>query len=371
MANNATDKMRMAFIGVGDMGSHHCIGFDLLEGSEVAYICDMNEKNVARTLAELKNSKPQICADYRELVHKEDVDAVVISVPNYRHKEVAVAFLEAGKHVFLEKPVAHTIEDCDAILAAAEKNGRILQIGLVYRYSNVYRRMEKELQAGRLGDVKMMWCKEFRDPFPPAEWFYDKSKSGGTIVEKDCHHFDIFNWMIGSKPLRVFASGGQHVLKQNQPNQITNSYSHYPAKEIADVSIVDHAFITVDYENGSKANLGLCMYLKPRNLMGEGLEIGLIGENGGQMVVRNDKTIDIVGGNDSTRDHLDIDVTSDSIMGGHTGGQTQRIEFLKCIHEGKKPSASGEVGRNALLIALAAEKSIIEERYVYLSEIAE
>jgi predicted dehydrogenase len=361
----------MAFIGVGDMGSHHCIGFDRLEGCEVRYICDMNEANVARTVAGLTNSTPSVFKDYRELLDKEDLDAVVISVPNYKHREVAVAFLEAGKHVFLEKPVAHTIEDCDAIIEAAKKGKRTLQIGLVYRYSNLYRRMAKELENGRLGDVKLMWCKEFRDPFPPTDWFYDKSKSGGAIVEKDCHHFDIFNWMIKAKPVRVFASGGQHVMKQGESNMITNSYTHYPAKMISDVSIVDHAFITVDYDNGSKANLGLCMYLKPRNLMGEGLEIGLIGENGGQMVARNDKTIDIVGGNDLTKDHLDIDVTSDSILGGHTGGQTQRIEFLQCVTEGRQPFANAEVGRNALLIALAAEKSIIEERYVYLSEIAE
>lgn len=363
------EKLRMAFIGVGDMGSHHCIGFDLLPECTVNYICDMNRANVDRTLAELKNGNPVIVADYKELLHKEDIDAVVISVPNYLHREVAVAFLEAGKHVFLEKPVAHTLEDCNAIIEAAEANNRILQIGLVYRYSNVYRRMAEELERGRLGDVKLMWCKEFRDPFPPTEWFYDKKKSGGALVEKDCHHFDIFNWMIGSKPVRVFANGGQHVMKQGQPNLITNSYSHYPAKPIDNVSIVDHAWVTIEYENGSKANLGLCMYLKPRNLMGDGLEIGLIGENGGQMVAKNDKTIDIVGGHNFTRDHLDIDVTSDSIMGGHTGGQTQRIEFVKSVKEGKQPFASAYVGRDALLIALAAEKSIVEERYVYVNEL--
>lgn len=106
---------------------------------------------------------------------------MVISVPNYLHREVAVAFLEAGKHVFLEKPVAHTIEDCDAIIEAAEASGQVLQIGLVYRYSNLYRRMEKELENGRLGEVKLMWCKEFRDPFPPADWFYDKTKSGERL----------------------------------------------------------------------------------------------------------------------------------------------------------------------------------------------
>ncbi|CAM4196433.1 Gfo/Idh/MocA family oxidoreductase [Paenibacillus macerans] len=362
-------KIRMGFIGVGDMGSHHALGFDQLDDCEVLYICDMNEGNVARALKELHNSKPVICSDYRELLDKEDLDAVVISVPNYMHRPIAVAFLEAGKHVFLEKPVAHTLEDCDAIIAAAEKHQRILQIGLVYRYSNVYRRLAHEVGMGRLGEVKMMWCKEFRDSFPPADWFYDKTKSGGSIVEKDCHHFDIFNWMIGANPVRVFASGGQHMIKQGQPNLITNSYSHYPAKNIDNPTVVDHAFITIDYDNGSKANLGLCLYLKPMNLMGDGLEIGLIGSNGAQMVVKNDKTIDIAGGENSTRDHLDIDVISDSITGGHTGGQAQRIDFLNCIRSNRQPFASAEVGRNALLIALAAEKSITEERYVYLKEL--
>ncbi|MNE60131.1 hypothetical protein D3C80_1552590 [compost metagenome] len=159
------------------------------------------------------------------------------------------------------------------------------------------------------------------------------------------------------------------MIKQGQQNLIANSYSHYPAKYIDNPSVVDHAFITVDYENGSKANLGLCLYLKPRNLMDEGLEFGLIGSNGAQMVARNDKIIDITGGENYTHDHLEIDVTSDSISGGHTGGQVQRVDFIDCIRNNKQPFANAQVGRNALLIALAAEKSIVEERYVYLHEL--
>lgn len=364
-------KIGMAFIGVGDMGSHHAMGFDRIPGCEVRYICDFHEGNVARTLKELKNSTPVITGDYKELLHKEDIDAVVISVPNYLHREVAVAFLRAGKHVFLEKPVAPTIKDCDDIIREAEKSGKILQIGLVYRYSNLYRRMAKEIGSGRLGQVSMMWCKEFRDPFPPADWFYDSSKSGGALVEKDCHHFDIFNWMIGSRPRRVFASGGQHVIRNGEERVITNSYTHYPPKAISDSSIVDHAWVIVEYENGSKANLGLCMYLQPRNLMEEGLEFGLIGNNGAQMTAKKDSRIGIFGGEDFTKEYIDVDVRSDSIAGGHTGGQRQREDFIECIRTGKQPFANGKIGRDALLVALAAEKSVREERYVYIDEITE
>lgn len=363
-------KIRLALIGVGDMGTGHVSGFDRIEECEIVWIADPNESNVNRAMHYIRRNKPGIVSDFRELLDKQDsYDAVVISVPNYLHREVAIPFLEMNKHVFLEKPVAPTLEDCDAILSAAKNSNVILQIGLVYRYSNLYRRMKQELSRGRLGDVSLMWCKEFRDPFPPVDWFYDETKSGGALVEKDCHHFDIFNWMIDSNPVRVFASGGQHVIRDGQQNLISNSYTHYPSKIIESTSIIDHAWVTVDYENGSKANLGLCMYLKPKNLMEEGLEIGLIGRNGGQMVAKQDRTIDIAGCGDGTKEHIALDVESDTSEGGHTGSMRQRREFLASIRSGAEPFASGEVGRKALLIALAAEKSIKEERYVYLSEL--
>jgi len=364
-------KIRIAMIGVGDMGTGHCLGFDNVPNCEITWICDPHEPNVSRALRYVRNNKPSVCKDYRELLEKDDVDAVVISVPNYLHREVAVPFLEKGKDVFLEKPVASTLRDCDAILEAARKSGSILQIGLVYRYSNLYRRMYKEIQSGRFEQVTMLWCKEFRDPFPPVDWFYDHTKSGGALVEKNCHHFDIFNWMANSKPVRVFASGGQHVIKNGTERVITNSYTHYPPKVIGTSSIVDHAWVIVEYESGCKANLGLCMYLQPRNCSDDGLEIGVIGSSGVHMVAKNDKSIGIFGGRDYTKEYLDIDVTSDSIGNGHTGGQTQRHEFIDCVLHRRQPFATGDVGRSALLVALAAEKSIREERYVYLSELEE
>lgn len=361
-------KLKLAMIGVGDMGTGHCIGFDQIEDFEMAWICDPNQENVRRALSYLRKNQPEVCRDFKELLDKE-LDAVVICVPNYKHREVVVPFLEKGIDVLLEKPVASTKEDCDAIQEAAGKSTSILQIGLTYRYSNLYRRMAKETVSGRLGQVSMMWCKEYREPFPPTDWFYDKNKSGGTLVEKDCHHFDIFNWMIRSKPVRVFASGGQHVIRKGEDCLITNSYTHYPPKMINSSSIIDHAWVTIDYENGSKANLGLCMYLKPKNLMEEGLEIGLIGTNGAQMIAKRDATLDIYGGPDFTKDHIDIDVTTDRVSGGHIGSQRQRVEFLNSIRTREKPFAAIEVGKDALLIALAAEKSIIEERYVYIDEL--
>lgn len=362
-------KVKLALIGVGDMGSAHCTGFDHVPSCEITWICDPNVSNRERALSFIQNNSPQACDDYRDLVGRQDVEAVVISVPNYLHREVAVPFLERGIPVFLEKPVAATLQDCDEIIQAAKRSNAILQIGLVYRYSRIYNRMAQEVQAGRFGQVTMMWCKEFRDAFPPADLFYDENKSGGTLVEKDCHHFDIFNWMIGSRPVRVFASGGQHVYKNGTDSLITNCYTHYPAKVINDSTILDHAWVVIDYENGSKANLGLCMYLKPYNCMDEGLEIGLIGSNGMQMVAKKDQHLGIYGGVDETKETIQFDVHSDSISDGHVGGQRQRLEFMDSILTGKQPLCNGLIGREALLIAVAAEQSIKTGRPVMIDEI--
>ncbi|WP_246469336.1 Gfo/Idh/MocA family protein [Cohnella nanjingensis] len=364
-------RIRLAMVGLGDMGTGHLYGFDRIpEECEITWVADPHEQNLARALGYLKHNKPQVCGTHEELLaHVDDFDAVVIAVPNYLHRDVALPFIYLGKPLFLEKPVAPTLAQCDEIIRAAEERGVPVQIGLVYRYSNVYTRMAKELRQGRLDDVTMMWCKEFRDPFPPVDWFYDETKSGGALVEKDCHHFDIFNWMIGAKPVRVFASGGQHVIRNGEDVLITNHYTHYAPKAIGTSTIVDHAWVTVDYDNGSKAMLGLCMYLKPYNLMDEGLEIGLIGRNGGQMVAKKDKTLDIFGGADFTKEHIDLDIVSDSVDGGHTGSQKQRYAFLNTVRTGERPFADLTVGRNALLIALAGERSIKEERYVYLDEL--
>ncbi|QGQ94134.1 gfo/Idh/MocA family oxidoreductase [Paenibacillus psychroresistens] len=362
-------KIRLAMIGVGDMGAGHCSGFDQIADCEITWVCDPNEDNVKRALTYIRKNTPKVCKDYRELLNNEDIDAVVISVPNYLHREVAIPFIESGKHVFLEKPVAHNIADCDAIIEAAERSQRIVQIGLVYRYSNLYRKMAEILKGGRLDQVSMMWCKEYREAFPPADWFYDETKSGGALVEKDCHHFDIFNWMIDSKPYRVFATGGQHVIKNGTDQMITNSYTHYPAKNISTSTIIDHAWVLVEYENGSKANLGLCMYLKPRNLTEEGLEIGLIGTNGAQMIAKNDRTLSIYGGEDSSIERIEVDSVSDSVLNGHIGSLRERTEFIKSVRTGDKPFASLEVGRSSLKIALAAERSIKEGRYVQIEEV--
>lgn len=357
-------NIRLAVIGMGDMGSAHARGFDRIPGCEVVAVSEPDPHKASLHPVEWKSAPARVYTDYRELLRQETPDACVVAVPDLLHREVAEAAFDAGCDVFLEKPVATTIEDADAIAAKARQCNRLLQIGLVYRYSNFYRRMAKlGHEAGH--PVSLMWCKELRQCFPQRPWFYSQEATGGSLVEKDCHHFDIFNWVIGSEATRVYATGGQHVWKSG--SRIACDYCPDPPRTIDPIDTIDHAVVAIDYANGAKASLILCMYLQPFNTMAEGLEIGAIATSGRQICAYQDKRLG-VGGLGQPFTYEEIDMVSDNEGIGHIGCQEQRREFLRCINERKEPFANGKVGRDSLIIALAAERSIREGRPVELAE---
>ncbi|OGO81698.1 MAG: oxidoreductase [Clostridiales bacterium GWC2_40_7] len=362
-------KTKIAIIGLGDMGTGHLNGFSALKEAEIVSLCDQDKNAIGRALGNIKNNNPTTYTNHKEMLENEDIDGVVIAVPGFLHEAIVMDCLEHKKQIFLEKPVTVDYEGFKRIQKAKNDSNCIIQVGLVYRYSHLYRTMAQKLNEQKeLGNVMLAWCKEFRQCFPQEEWFYDETKSGGTLVEKDCHHFDIFNWMIGSHPKRVYAMGGQHVYKNGQENLIDCSYSIREPKVINQISIVDHAFVTIEYENGAKAQLGLCMYLKPMNNSGDGLEIGFIGDNGRQLIARMDESFSIFGGEFNDKVEYKLDVVSDNQGFGHIGCQTQRLEFIDCILSGKQPAASIEQTKDAFLIALAAERSIKENRVVVIDE---
>jgi len=358
-------RHRIAVIGCGDMGSAHAKGFARLENCEVVATVDPDPEALVRYgVSEGVIPQPPHFLDVEEMLSAVKPDACVIAVPDKLHRSVAELCLSAGCDIFLEKPVATTIEDCDAIIAAAEAAGRILQIGLVYRYATLYRRMAERAKAEN-SPALFLWCKELRQPFPQKPWFYSQEATGGTIVEKDCHHFDIFNWLVESEPVRVLARGGQHVLKSG--TEIRCDYCPDPPRRIEHVDTVDHAAVIVEYANGARATLLLCMYLQPHNVMPEGLEIGAIFANGAQMCAYRDSRLGYGGaGREWTEEFIDPQVDSEGL--GHIGCQRQRREFLHCLETRERPFADGEVGRRSLVVALAAERSIRENRPVDIAE---
>ncbi|MHA1694854.1 MAG: Gfo/Idh/MocA family protein [Candidatus Helarchaeota archaeon] len=355
--------INLGIIGFGDMGRGHCSGFKRLSGCKIVGVADPDKKQLESAKGFLKKSSPILCSNYRELLEIPEIDAIIVATPNYLHAPITIEALKAGKHVFLEKPVTVDVEQMDEIIKTMKEVNRIVQIGLVYRYSNLYRTMVCLVEQGTFGNIMMAYCKEYRDNFP-TPWFFDEKKSGGAILEKNCHHFDLFNWFIHSPPKKVFAMGGQHTYKPGHVIQCM--YSPLKGQKLATIpTIVDHANVLIEYENGAKGNLGLCMYEIAPN---EGLEIGIIGDNGAWSLARNDRSLTIAGGPVGELREVEVDYYSDNKNLGHIGCQVERMDFLECIKQQKQPYANLLIARDACLIGIAAEKSIKEERIVSLSE---
>jgi hypothetical protein len=155
--------------------------------------------------------------------------------------------------------------------------------------------------------------------------------------------------------------GGRHVVKSGHGIQC--SYSRYPGFVLNNPSILDHANVLIEYENEAKANLGLCMYeIEPI----EGLEIGVIGDNGIWALAKNDEKLIISEGN--KLEEVDVDYYSDNEGLVHIGIQAERRSFLDCVKTRKQPYANLSIGREASVPAFAAEKSVKEKRVVNISE---
>ena len=142
--------------------------------------------------------------DLDAVLRDPEVDAVDVCLPTPAHREATEQALRAGKHVFLEKPIALTLEDADAILRAAEASGRLFMVGLVLRFWPEYVELQRRVDAGDLGRITAVATRRLSPPADWAAWLGDPTQSGGTAVDLLVHDFDQMNWLFG-KPISVFA----------------------------------------------------------------------------------------------------------------------------------------------------------------------
>jgi predicted dehydrogenase len=180
-----------------------------------------------------------------------EVDALIISTPNYTHLDLLKIAVQSGKNIFLEKPMATTVKDAYEIMKIAEGYPALLQIGLQYRYKSMYvESIYEALERQTLGSIKMINITEHRIPFldKVKQWNKFSKYSGGTLVEKCCHYFDLLNLFAQSRPVSVFATGSQAVNFRD--------FEYNGEKS----DILDNAIVSVVYENGVRASFNLCMF---------------------------------------------------------------------------------------------------------------
>lgn len=219
---NAT--VRVAFIGVGNRGSYLLKHMLTVPGITVVAICDLDPDRLKAAIdaATAAGSHPEAYTEYRKLLDRKDVDAVVIATPVDLHKEMAIAALEVGKHVYCEKPMAVDVEQCRMVTTAAASAKGVFQQGFQLRHEPNRAASMKFVHEGGLGKVVFMQSYRHTSDLPRnTAWYFDRTRSGDNIVEQACHIIDLMVWAAGTHPLRAFGSGGVSVYKNLPPGRTT------------------------------------------------------------------------------------------------------------------------------------------------------
>ena len=187
---------KLGIVGAGIIGRDHSEAILRNNDCELVAVCD----TVLERAEEIaKDHKAQSFTDYKEMCEKTELDAVILNLPHFLHHDVTVYFLEKGINVLVEKPMAMSVEECDSMIAAAEKSGAKLAVGHVQRYYSAYGEIKKLVESGKLGKLKMIT--EVRNvnylPGRP-KWFLDKKLSGGGIVMNyGAHTIDKIMYVTG------------------------------------------------------------------------------------------------------------------------------------------------------------------------------
>jgi len=342
--------MRIGLLGAGWFGREaHIRNLLKLDGVEVAAVSSRSEESLAAS-RELVGDNLETFTDWRDVAALDELDAVIIALTNDEHHAAAMAALQSGKHVMCEKPLGLTVAECDEIIVAADSAGKVLQIGHEMRFQRLYSHMKHMIDRGDIGDLRLMWCREFRGPMRPG-WRSSEEKTGGTILEKNVHHIDLFNWMMDRPPVRVSAHGGTNVL--------------------TDREILDNAQVLIEYEGGRRATLELCLFAPN----GGDCEVGACGDKG--RIDTKNQALELVyhGFDVPDRNRMQIADEGDAVNFVDSSGRVDRgirpelEHFVKCAREGKTPINDGESAKLAVAVCLAAQESIKRRESVEIAEL--
>ncbi|MCA1810157.1 MAG: Gfo/Idh/MocA family oxidoreductase, partial [Lentisphaerae bacterium] len=263
------DKVGIAVIGAGQRarGVVRNLIRDSLGGVSVRAVFDPDREVLAQSLAAWDAPDAAICRDHQEAINRSDVSWVMVFSPNACHHEHILAGFAAGKHVFAEKPLATSIEDCQEIYQAHRDSGLTFATGFVLRYAPLYRKVKEILDTGALGRLVSIDANENITPghggYIMRNWRRFKQQAGPHILEKCCHDLDLLNWFCAALPSRVASFGGRNVfIPENE-----SLMSRYGAKTFtawpdphavaspftSDKDLMDNQVGILEYRNGVRA----------------------------------------------------------------------------------------------------------------------
>jgi predicted dehydrogenase len=376
--------IRCAIIGVGARGSSFAKRLQALEGVELRWLADLSRDRLDACQDRLADPQPRATTAPDEAIVDPEVDAVFITVPDFLHRAPAVAAFKAGKHVFVEKPLATNLADARAILAAWRASGRVLQLGYVLRETPFYRAARRIVAGGLLGRVHGLRLTDDLGVVHGASfmrrWHRLAAHSGGLMVHKGCHDLDLVCWLTNSQPARVASFGGAELFARPAPAPFCSvcpergfcpyvdkgAYEARTPAQAADPTafgldicvfgaghdIVDNQVVAFELANGARGSFNLGM----QNPHGSRRTLSVVGENG-----RLDGVFDAGEFTVFTNDGAPSFAWSAKGVpaGGHRGGDAGALRVFLDACAGRAPPEVTDPADalRGLVFALAAEKS--------------
>jgi predicted dehydrogenase len=266
--NQTSNAVRYGIIGCGMMGQEHLRNIALLPGASVTRIFEPDDAMAQGSLALAPGA--QRAASLEEVVMSPDVDCLLIASPNFCHAEQlqTIAALRPLP-LLLEKPACTTLEDAQALAELGRRYPAPIWVAMEYRYMPPVTRLAEEVHSqAHTGPVTMLTIREHRFPFlvKVGDWNRFNRYTGGTLVEKCCHFFDLMRHLTQSEPVRVYASAS---VAHNHRDE------RYPD---GTPDILDNAYVLVDFASGQRAMLELCMFAEGARYQEEISVVGPVGK---------------------------------------------------------------------------------------------
>lgn len=339
-----SDKLGICVIGAGRAGLIHAVNFAKgIKNARLAAICEPNRETAKKACHELELERHY--QDYQRALEDNDVDAVVVVTPTDYHRDIVVAAADAGKHILCEKPMAMTVVECDQMIAAAEKNNIVLQIGFMRRFDQSFVFAREQVRQGAIGNVVLVKSLT-RGPSIPQRWQYDIAKSNGPLAEVNSHDIDTLRWFAESEFEQVYAIAGNYRCPEAR--------DEFP-------DFYDNVVMTATFANGMQGSIDGAVSVR----YGYDARLEVVGTEGVLFVGRLDQS-GVVTCNRSSG------LTAPAVESWRNlFTEAYRHEdqgFVDAILNGTPPAVTGHDGKMAVKVVNAGNRSIIEKRPILLND---
>jgi predicted dehydrogenase len=352
MATSANNTVNIGCIGTGGRGTGLLRTVLKVKGVAVRAVCDTsadNRKRAAKLITEAGQPAPAETEDWRELLERKDVDAVISALPCDLHGRNYLDVIAAGKDLFGEKPMCTRVEECNAVVDAANESKQIVQIGFQRRADPRFIQTMKQIHAGELGELvegRIAWSNAWG---PLYGWFGKRDRSGDWMVEQAVHNWDVMNWANRSLPARAMGAGRGGLWHEKQPDR----------------DVTDYYSALVEYENGVIVNI-LHSWVAP----GQSGAMGRPFNDEYTRLVGTEAGIDFNTGTFSYRKERNKPDRVGHNFKGEIDSTLLSLEaFAKSVRTRKPPVSTVEHGRDAVLACLLVREAVYRNGVVTMQEL--